>query len=308
MTFIIKYAIKYVDVFPCRKGFAVLFHYEGYMKHAFLAVLTLLLGACTIASPDAGHEAVWVTKPIFFGHGGIEQKPVTTGLEYGAVSSDVIDVDMLPQRVDMEFDDAMTKSGVPVSFHLVVTFKVKNSVDLVTKFGADRDSTGKWGFWSRNIDQPIRTTVRDAVKKREMQEMAIDMSAADAVAAEVRAAANKVIASSQVPIEIMELSVGRINPPDAIKHQRIATAEQEQRQITEVQRKLAEDQRKMAEESRAAADNAYNAKMQLTPQQYVQIKQIEMLASVCAGGKCTFILGSGGSGSGVSPVLDIGKR
>jgi regulator of protease activity HflC (stomatin/prohibitin superfamily) len=212
---------------------------------------------------------------------------------------------MLPQRIDVEFDDMMTKSGVPVDFHVVISFEVTNSVTLVSKFGADRDEKGNWGFWNRNLDQPIRTAVRDAVKKRDMQQMAIDQTAADSVGTEVLEATKAIVGNTGVPIKILALNVGRVNPPDAIKNQRIATAEQEQRQITEVQRKLAEDQRKMAEESRAAADNAYNAKMQLSPQQYVQLKQIEMLHDACSKSNCTFILGSS---SGVSPVLSVGKQ
>ncbi len=275
---------------------------------AITAVLSclLVLGGCSTATPNAGHQVVWVKKPLFFGHGGVDPTPVTTGLEYGAITSDDIDVDMLPQRVDMEFDDMMTKSGVPVNFHVVITFQVTDSVKLVSQFGADRgkDDHGnalKWGFWDRNLDQPLRTAVRDSVKKRDMQEMAIDQTAADAVGAEVAEAADKIVLSKNIPIKITALNVGRVNPPDAIKNQRIATAEQEQRKITETQRKLAEDQRKAAEESRAAADNAYNEKMRLSPEQFVQLKQIEMLHDVCTKGSCTFLLGA----DNVKPVLDM---
>lgn len=263
----------------------------------------MFLSGCSVAAPDAGHQNVWVMKPWFFGHGGIDSDPVTTGREYGAVSSAAIDVNMLPQRVDMEFDDMMTSSGVPVDFHVVVTFQVTDSVSLVKNFGADRDDKGNWGFWDRKLDQPIRTAVRDSVKKRDMQEMAISQSAADAVGKEVKIAADQIVKKSEVPIIISDLNVGRVNPPDAIKHQRIATAEQEQRLITEQQRKLAEDQRKAAEDSRAAADNAYNAKMGLSPEQYVQLKQIEMLHSVCANGDCTFLIGGSGT-----PLLNISKK
>ena len=126
------------------------------------------LTGCTVAAPNAGHEAVWMEKPLLFGHGGVDQTPVTAGREYGAITSDAIDVDMLPQRVDMEFDDMMTSSGVPVSFHVVATFKVTDPVRLVSGFGADRDNTGNWGFWTRNLDQPMQNAVRDAVKKRDM--------------------------------------------------------------------------------------------------------------------------------------------
>jgi regulator of protease activity HflC (stomatin/prohibitin superfamily) len=243
-------------------------------------------------------------KPILFGHGGVVQTPVTAGREYGAMTSDAIDVDMLPQRVDMEFDDMMTSSGVPVSFHVVATFKVTDPVKLVSSFGADRTDRGDWGFWTRNMDQPMSNAVRDAVKKRDMQEMAISQTAADAVGQEVNTAAVNIAQRLGIPIEFTAVNVGRVNPPDAIKNQRIETAAQEQRAITEQQTKLAEDQRKAAEQSRAAADNAYREAMQLSPDQFLQLERIKMQRDVCAhGGTCTFFIGGG-----ASPVLDVGRK
>ena len=85
------------------------------------------------------------------------------------------------------------------------------------------------------------------------------------------------------------MTLGRANPPDAIKHQRVATAEQEQRQQTERQAKLAEDQRMEHERSRAAADNAYRLAMSLSPDQFIQLKSIEAMRDVCGGGKCSFV-------------------
>jgi hypothetical protein len=278
------------------------------MKKVAAALFTVLaicgLAGCTVASPNAGHEAVWMEKPIFFGHGGVDQTPVTAGREYGAITSDAIDVEMLPQRVDMEFDDMMTSSGVPVSFHVVATFKVTDPVRLVSGFGADRTDKGDWGFWMRNLDQPMSNAVRDAVKKRDMQEMAISQTAADAVGQEVNTAAISIVQKLGIPIVFTAVNVGRVNPPDAIKNQRIETAAQEQRAITEQQTKLAEDQRKAAEQSRAAADNAYREAMQLSPDQFLQLERIKMQRDVCAhGGTCTFFIGGG-----ASPVLDVGRK
>ena len=271
---------------------------------AIAAILLYGLTGCSVAAPNAGHEAVWVEKPLIFGHGGVDQTPVTAGREYGAMTSDAIDIDMLPQRVDMEFDDMMTKSGVPVSFHVVAQFKVTDPVRLVSGFGADRDDKGSWGFWDRNLDQPLRTAVRDSVKQRDMQDMAISQTAADAVGQEVTAAAVKIVQQLGVPIVFTAINVGRVNPPDAIKNQRIETAAQEQRAITEQQTKLAEDQRKAAEQSRAAADNAYREAMQLSPDQFLQLERIKMQRDVCAhGAACTFFIGSG-----PSPVIDVGRK
>jgi SPFH domain / Band 7 family len=262
-----------------------------------------LLTGCSVASPDAGHQAVWVDKPLIFGHGGVDPVPVTTGRSYSWITSEGIDVNMQPQRVDMEFDDMMTSSGVPVSFHVVAQFKVIDAVKLVSAFGADRDREGNWGFWDRNMDQPLRTAVRDSVKRRDMQEMAISQTAADAVGNEISTAAIQLVKNLGLPIVFTTINVGRVNPPDAIKNQRIETAAQEQRAITMQQTKLAEDQRKMAEQSRASADNAYREAMQLSPDQFLQLERIKMQRDVCEHAACTFFIGGG-----PVPTVDAGKR
>jgi hypothetical protein len=270
------------------------------MKQLTMTVVAVLATACTSIAPDAGYEAVIVRKPWIWGHGGIDSAPIKTGRSYFAISTEGVFVDMRPQRVDMEFDDLMTSSGVPIDFHAVFSYWVTDSVKLVSKFGADYVQTGQArvpGWFVRNLDQPFRTAVRDAVKKRDMNEMAITASAAEEVDKEVTGHLEKLIADSGVPVHLDDLSLGRANPPDAIKHQRIETATQEQRIITEQQKKLAEDQRKKAEESRADADAAYNLRMNaagganLPPELSLRLKEIEMKREVCARANCTFWFG-----------------
>jgi len=81
----------------------------------------------------------------------------------------------------------MTASGVPIDFHAVFSYQVTNSVALVKDFGADYLDRQGPGWFVRNLDQPFRTAVRDAVKKQEMQAIAITASAAEAVANNQRA-------------------------------------------------------------------------------------------------------------------------
>lgn len=273
------------------------------MKQALALAATMLTLACSSVIPDPGQEAVLTRKPLFLGHGGIDRTPIRTGRSFVAWTTDAAYVDMKPQRVDMEFDDLMTSSGVPIDFHAVFSYQVLDSVKLVEHFGADYQyvsgSSGPTvpGWFIRNLDQPFRTAVRDAVKKRDMQSMAITAAAAEDVDNEVTQHLERLIRESGVPVKLIDLSLGRANPPDAIKTQRIETATQEQRVITEQQRKLAEDQRRLAEESSAAADAAYNIKMNavggqnLQPQMYLQLKEIEMKREVCARANCTFWFG-----------------
>lgn len=261
-----------------------------------LVLCAVLATACSTVEPNAGHEAVLMRKPMFFGSGGVDSTPVKAGLRYVALTTSGIDVNMQPARVDAQFDDLMTADGVPIDFHSVISFQITDSVKLVRDFGADdvemTDKSFVPGFWVRNLDQPFRTAVRDAVKKHGMNEMAIKATAAEEVDATVTAHLLAIVKETGVPVKILDVSLGRANPPDAILHQRVETAAQEQRINTEMQRKLAEDQRKMAEESRAAADQAYNQKMGLNTEQYVALRAIEMQRDVCAkNGSCTFLFG-----------------
>jgi len=257
-----------------------------------MVAISLMTG-CSTASPDAGHQAVWVEKPTFFGHGGVDQTPVTAGQEYGALSSTAIDVTMQPQRVDMEFDDMMTKSGVPVSFHVLFVFKVTDAVKLVTNYGVDEKTGEAKGAWNRVMDAQINQLVRDAVKGYDMQDIAISQVAVDAVSKKITEGTFAIAGTTGLPIQLLSVNVGRILPPDAIKNQRIETAAQEQRVITMQQTKLAEDARKQSEESRAAADNAYKTQMNLSPEQYLVLERIKMMHDVCHAGGCTFIESDG---------------
>jgi len=260
----------------------------------------VVVSACSTVQPDAGHEAVLVRKPLIFGSGGVDSTPVKTGLKYVAFTTAGIDVNMQPRRIDAEFTDLMTSDGVPIDFHAVITLQVIDSVKLVRDFGADMGGSTAPGFWTRNLDQPFRTAVRDAVKKHGMNEMAIQATAADEVDRVVTDHLLAIVKETGVPVKILDVSLGRANPPDAILHQRVETAAQEQRINTEKQKKLAEDQRKLAEESRAAADQAYNQKMGLNTEQYVALQAIQMQRDVCAKGTCTFIYGAN-----ATPMLNL---
>jgi molybdenum cofactor biosynthesis enzyme MoaA len=154
------------------------------------------------------------------------------------------------------------------------------------------------------MEEPFKTMIRQAVRKRGMNETAISTTALDAIDNEIRDELIAFIREKKLPIQLVTMTVGKANPPDAIKNQRIETATQEQRIQTEKQTKLAEDQRQQAEQSRANADNAYREAMHLSPEQFIQLEMIKMQKDVCGGiGKasCTFIQ------NGAAPVYNLGK-
>lgn len=255
------------------------------MRYAIALMVAMLVSGCSVYAPDAGHEVVLIKKPWFLGHGGVEDEPVKPGRTWAAFTTEGVDVYMQPQKYETEMHDTMTQDGVPISFHAIMVLQVVDSVSLIKNFGAH--------WYENNLQEPFKTMVRQAVRKRGMNETAISTTALDAIDAEIRDDLVGFIKEKNLPVKLVTMTVGRANPPDAIKNQRIETAAQEQRIQTEIQIKNAETQRKAAEEARAAADNAYRQAIGLSPEQYVQLKRIEMERAVCEQSKCTFIENAG---------------
>ena len=63
---------------------------------AMSLALSLSLSGCVFATVDAGHEGVLVEKPFFLGHGGVDTVPMSTGRQFVALTTEVVDVDIRP--------------------------------------------------------------------------------------------------------------------------------------------------------------------------------------------------------------------
>lgn len=266
-----------------------------WIKRAVIAIIIvalLVVGRCSVSriSPDAGEAAVLVRKPMFFGHGGVVAQPVTTGSAYVAATTQAVMVNLKPQQFEVKFDDLMSSDGIPLHFDSVLRLRVVDPVALIRDFGPQ--------WYENNVQSEFSNRVRQAVRKHGMNETAISTTAIDAIDAEVTSQMQNYIRTSRLPVQLIKITVGRASPPDSIKNQRIATASEQQRRITEQNTQAAEITRKGAEEARADADNAYRQKLGLDSGQFVDLERVHMLQKVCAApeGKesaCTFIVGNG---------------
>src|SRR3981081_2415574 len=146
------------------------------MKYLILLIALGLVG-CSVYSPDAGHEVVLIEKPWIFGHGGVDSDLLEPGLTFAAFTTAGVDVYMQPQKFDTEMHDTMTSDGVPISFHAIVVLQVTDSVVLIKNFGAN--------WYRNNLEEQFKTMVRQAVRKRGMNETAISTTALDAIDAAI---------------------------------------------------------------------------------------------------------------------------
>lgn len=257
-----------------------------------LVILLIVMSTFTVR-PDVGFEAVLIKKPLLFGHGGVDPTPVKTGLTFVAPTTQAIFVNMQPLQADLDMKDIMSSDGVPLEFDAVIRLQVTNSVDLISRFGD--------GWYNNNVKIQFFNLVRQQVRQHGMNETAIQPTAIEDIDNKVASGMEIYLKSIGIPVRLVQITVGKASPPDAIRDKRIETAAQQQRIITEGQTKLAEDARKAAETSRAEADNAYRLAMSLSPDQFLQLSAINMQRDVCTkGAKCTFIA----NGTRVTPILD----
>lgn len=267
-------------------------------QSGIILLACLVLTACGRAAPNAGEEGVLVQHPWVFGHGGVVQEPVKTGLTYTAITTSTIYVNIQPMTVKEHFDDIMSSDGVPLSFDVYLKLQVTSSVKLVQDFGGgygpvrDEHTGFDVPYWySANLQGPIRKMIRDEVKRYGLNEIAINYTAEDKVEALEKRVIRNYLVSSNVPVVLLDFNMGKANPPDAIRDQRVKTAAEQQRQITERQTQQAEEARKGAEIARADADKAYRDNLGLSPEQFIQLQQIQMQREVCGKERsnCTFV-------------------
>lgn len=266
-----------------------------------LGFIILIIGFFVVKTVEipAGKVGVIVDKPYFFGNQGVRDDVVQPGRKWLWVTTEVVLIDSTPILKKEVANDYMSSDGVPLDFEAVIRVQITDAANMIAQFGPN--------WYENNIQKEFQNAIRDTVKKYGLQETAINASASAKIDAEVTDKMEKYIKSAKIPVRLIQITLGKANPPDSVKDQRIATAQQEQRVQTEKQRKLAEDSRLAAEASRAAADNKYRNEMSLSPQQFISLETLKTYEKICGvtpEGKsnCTFFIGGN-----PQPVVNAGK-
>ncbi len=230
----------------------------------------LMTSGCALVAIDAGHEGVLVEKPFFFGHGGVDPVPATTGRVTVALTTQVIDVDVRPIQYAEHFD-IISAENAPVSFDafLIANVIEGRSPELISRFGPN--------WYQNNVKEAFRTFVREEVQKYPLFQLTTDPTTRtklqDAIAREVQ---TKLIDKQNLPIRLNRIVVGSILPPKGVLEQTAQTIIQEQRRITMVEFQKAEEAREKAERQRGIADRAYRESLGLTAPEFVDLRRIEV--------------------------------
>jgi len=274
------------------------------MNKIKLTLLTALLaltftGCISPSSVDEGMEATLVKKPFIFGHGGVDHDPVATGLVWTAFSTSVVRKSIKPFNVDEIFDDLVTSDNNPVDFklHLKLQHIEGKTPILVENFGE--------GWYINNVREPLRNIVRNFTKSHKMFDMTTNKGVTDELQLLVMTEVSALLKSIGMPTVLLQASVGKVLPPEAVIAATIKTAVQKQNVKTQNERVSAENARAEAEKASARADKAYMLAIGMDANQYLQMKKLDiqkLAVQSAADGKIALSLIMGGD---VQPMYNI---
>lgn len=254
--------------------------------------MTMMTGCRTVA-PDADEEAVLIHKPIFFGHGGVDMKPVETGRKWCWITTSSEVFKVTPQRYDITFDDVMSNDNTPLDYATYITLQIVKgkSPVLIKNYGIN--------WFENNIEAPYRNFVREEISKYSPFDLMSNREICSKIDEDVKKRLDEHIArlseSNEFPVVCRDVITGRAKPNELQLNEMNKTAEAIQARQTQERIVEKENAREKAEIARAKADKAYMKEMNFTPDEFIMLKVVEK-----AEPNIDVVLGGGGS-----PVWNI---
>lgn len=233
---------------------------------AFIVTLT----SCYRVQPDPGQESVLVYKPFIFGHGGVDEDPISTGSTWCWATTDHKEFIITPITITENFENMIPADNTPVSFsaYLKVQIKKGETPTLYKNFGEH--------WYEHNLQASFRTMVRDKASAFKMFDLASKREISSQLEKDIYKDIVEYAKRVNLPIEVMQVSIGAITPPEQVLTETKLTAAQNQSVLTQNARATAELSRKQAEINKAIADMAYQDQMKMTIDQYLHLRQLEI--------------------------------
>lgn len=238
---------------------------------AFITVVLLVtMASCSYVTVNGDEEAVLVKKPFFFGHGGIDDVPVSSGRIMVAATTDEVLFKITPIAYAEKFQNLISDDNVPLDFETHLTLQIhKGSTPLLFgKFGAD--------WYEHNVSPKFRSLVRDVVSAYKMQDLISSREILTSIDDKLFKSMEVYFKQISLPVDLIQVTIGAATPPDEVLVETQKTAAQNQSILTQEARAKAELARKDAEINKAIADEAYKRQMGMSTSEYLELRQLEI--------------------------------
>ncbi len=235
-----------------------------------LALTIVSLTSCYRVMPDPGQESVLVYKPYFFGHGGVDDVPISTGSTWCVFTTDHKEFPITPITITEDFANMIPSDNTPVSFSVYLKCQIQSgkTPELYKNFSAD--------WYEHSLQASFRTMVRDKASAFKMFDLASKREISEQLEKDIFKDILAYAKKLNLPVDLLQVSIGAITPPEQVLTETKNTAAQNQSILTQSARANAELARKQAEINKAIADQAYKNQMGMSVAEYLKLRELEI--------------------------------
>lgn len=240
-----------------------------YLFAATALFCCIILSSCS-ARVGAGQEGVYVENPWFFGHGGVDDTPVNTGLSWVAPTTNCVVFNITPVQYDEKFNDIMSSDNTPVDLtaHSLIRIISGKTPLLLNKFGEN--------WYQNDIQKDFCNEVRNEISKWPMMQLTCKREIYDNMSKKIELVLKNKIKRDGIPVELMKVIIDKASPTKEVMEEYEHTAAQIQAKQTQIAAAQMQIARKESEIKRAEADDAYRVKMGLNPNEYIRLRSLEI--------------------------------
>lgn len=263
-----------------------------------LTMTLVSLTSCHSVSPDADEEAVLIYKPWFFGHGGVDDEAVTSGLTWCWWSTHSEYFKIIPVKHQVNMDDLFSDDNTPLDFHTIIITQIESgkSPILLKNYGKDWFNTNIYNYYCNLVrDHISQHTPFDLMSNR-----AILNEIDEKVLNQMKEHIAKLSKEKEFPVSIKQVTIGKATPNQEQLAEMNKTAKAVQAKQTQEREAEVQMAREKAEKQRAKADKAYREYLGLTIPEFIELRKWEVIEKK-SGANIDVIVG-GSSASMMYPV------
>lgn len=263
------------------------------MKKIISVICILLTSVCIMSChgvrPGADEESVLIDKPWFFGHGGVDESPVSTGLKWVWWSTSSETFKIVPFKHQVDMDDLFSDDNTPLDFHTIIITQIEHGKTpvLLKNYGVNWFNTNLYNYYCN--------LVRDHISQHSPFDLMSNRAILNDIDAKVLKQMQMYVAQlskeREFPVIIKQVTIGKALPNKEQLEEMNKTAKAVQAKQTQEREAEVQMAREKAERQRAKADKAYMQEMNLDAQSFIQLKWIETINNK-AGANIDVMVGS----------------
>lgn len=243
-------------------------------KLSVVALVAITFSSCSLGKVEGDEVGVFVKKPWFFGSGGVEMTPLLEGSEWMVASTDLIVYKSVIEKYSETFDDIASDDGTPLDMtaHVFIRVIPEKAPILHKNYGQD--------WYDNNIKEVFRERVRNFISTYNMRSLISEREIYDTVKVDIMKDLKGYVdycgKSKEFPIEITNVIVDKAKPNEGVLEELNNTAIYMQQSQTESMKQEMQKQRDKTEYLRAIADKRYQQTMNLSAEQFIQLKALDI--------------------------------